>query len=207
MMRPLCRNFSWMAATRRRLPAPEIGELVVSKKKSAGARRVGKRGKAWTDYEEVTLYVLKKLGRRFGLADVEGKQKIAGKHSGTEWEIDAKGVRDGDASIVLVECRRYKNRLTQEAVAAVAYRIFDTGAAGGITVSPLPLQKGAAKVAAASKIEHVQLRADSTRELWIAEVGKVIHVGITDSINVTATDCLKIMVFDGNDNIVDQRNA
>jgi hypothetical protein len=181
--------------------------LGIVKKKSTGARPLGKRGKTWASYEEVARYVLQQLGKRFGLADVEGKQKVAGRHSGTAREIDAKGVRDGEASIVIVECRRYKRRLTQEAVAAVAYRIFDIGAVGGITISPLPLQKGAAKVAEANKIEHVQLRPESTRELWIADIAKVIHIGATDSISVRATDSLQITAFDAGGNVVDLRNA
>lgn len=179
----------------------------MAKNKNAGARSLGKRGKAWADYEEVARYVLQQVGKRFGLADVEGKQKVTGRQSGTDWEIDAKGVQDGDEMIVLVECRRYKKRLTQEALAAVAYRILDTGAAGGITVSPLPLQKGAAKVAEASNIKHVQLRPASTRELWVAEIGTVIHVGITDTINATMVDTFQITVRDGDGNVVDQRNG
>ncbi len=179
----------------------------MAKKEVTGARRMGKRGKAWVNYEEVARHVLQQLGKKFGLADVEGKQKVAGRQSGTDWEIDAKGVRDGDATIVLVECRRHRNRLTQEALAAVAYRIIDTGAAGGIIVSLLPLQKGAAKVAEASKIEHVQLRPESARELWVAEIGTVIHVGITDTINMTMTDSFQITVRDHDSNVVDQRSG
>jgi hypothetical protein len=82
----------------------------------------------------------------------------------------------------------------------MAYRIFDTGAAGGITISPPPLQKGAAKVAEANKIEDVQLRPDSTRELSIADIGTLIHIGATDSINIAATDSLRITVIDADEN-------
>lgn len=167
----------------------------------------GKRKKQWEDYEEVARYVLQQIGKRFGLADVEGKQKIAGKLSGTEWEIDAKGVRDGDAAIVLVECRRYKSRLSQEALAAVAYRVIDAGAAGGITVSPLPLQAGAAKVATAGKVEHVELRPESTREQWIATIGTVVHIGITETAKVTVRDSLEVTVLDGFGNVVESRSG
>ena len=53
-----------------------------------------------------------------------------GKRTGTTWEIDAKGVNEGSQAIVLVEARRYTTRrLNQESMAAVAYRIHDTGAA------------------------------------------------------------------------------
>jgi hypothetical protein len=186
---------------------PTYGEFNIVKKSRARASRPGKRKKEWADYEEVARYVLQQLGKKFGLADVEGKQKVAGQKSGTEWEIDAKGVREGDGSVVLVECRRYKNRLNQEALAAVAYRIIDAGAAGGITVSPLPLQKGAAKVAKAGRIEHVQLRPESTREQWVADIGKVVHIGISDTAAVTMRDSFEITVRDAAGNVVDRRTG
>lgn len=166
----------------------------------------GKRGKAWQDYEAVACYVLQQMGKRFGIAEMQGKQKIAGRRSGTTWEIDAKGILDDGVGIVLVECRRYKNSLTQEAVAAVAYRVEDTGAASGITVSPLPLQKGAAKVAAASHIEHVQLRPESTRDQWIAQIGTVVHIGITDTLTAGVTDSVNIKVHERNGNVIREIN-
>lgn len=138
------------------------------------------------------------------MSEVEGKQKVIGKQSGTEWEIDAKGVRIGDSSIVLVECRRYKSRLSQEALAAVAYRVIDAGAAGGITVSPLPLQKGAALVAKAGKIEHVQLQRDSTHEQWVATIGAIVHIGITEVVNLSIHEKLEVIVRDRSGNIVDR---
>jgi hypothetical protein len=58
--------------------------------KKPGTRRprkaksiMGKRGKAWETYEEVAAYMLQQLGKRFKLSDVEGKQPIKGKLSGT----------------------------------------------------------------------------------------------------------------------------
>ncbi len=181
--------------------------MTIAANRRVRAKGPGKRQKQWEDYEEVARYVLQQIGKRFGLADVEGKQKVAGKQSGTEWEIDAKGVRDGDASIVLVECRRYKSRLSQEALAAVAYRVIDAGAAGGITVSPLPLQTGAAKVAKAGKIEHVQLRSESTREQWVATIGTVVHIGITEIAKVSVRDTLEVTVLDRSGNVVERRSA
>ena len=178
---------------------------MILEKASSRSKGRGKRGKEWANYEEVARYVLQQLGKKFGLADVEGKQKVSGRQSGTEWEIDAKGVREADGSIILVECRRYKSRLNQEALAAVAYRIIDSGAAGGITVSPLRLQKGAAKVAKAGRIEHVQLRPESTRDQWIAEIGQVTHIGITDSASVTMHDSFQITVLDSDGNVVERR--
>ncbi|PAL20030.1 hypothetical protein B9K05_13335 [Acetobacter syzygii] len=59
----------------------------------------------------------------------------------------------------------------------------------------------------ASKIEHVQLRPESTHEMWVAQIGTVIHVGNTDTINVTMTESLQITVRDGDGNVLDQRNG
>jgi hypothetical protein len=82
--------------------------------------------------------------------------------------VDAKGVRSEADAFVIIECRRYTtSRQKQEHVAALAYRILDTGAAGGIVVSPLGLQKGAAMIAAAEGITPVYLCADATRADYI----------------------------------------
>lgn len=184
---------------------PSRSQVIDSKKTSASRHRPGKRGKAWETYENVARYVLLQIGKRFGLAHVEGKQKLAGRKSGTYWEIDAKGICEGNGAILLVECRRYERPLNQEAVAAVAYRIEDTGADAGIIVSPFPLQKGAAKVAAASRIEHVQLRPESTREQWIAQIGKVVHIGYTMTMRSTVS--VEVEVRDCHGNIIERRRG
>jgi hypothetical protein len=102
--------------------------------------------------------LLNEFATEFGLERVEGKQGIVGQRSGTTWEIEAKGLREGDSGFVIVECRRYTNsKQNQEKVGGLAYRIIDTGAVGGIIVSPLGLQEGAERVAAAENIVRVQL--------------------------------------------------
>jgi hypothetical protein len=113
---------------------------------------------AWEQYEQVAIYLLNQFAHEFGLDHVEGKQTVPG-HSGTTWEIDGKGVRVGpEEAIVVVECRRYLNsRQSQEKVAGLAFRLTDTGASGGILVSPLGLQEGAKKVAGYSDIVDVRL--------------------------------------------------
>jgi hypothetical protein len=119
--------------------------------------------KSWRTYEEVATFLLNDLSASFQLDRVEGTQPVAGLRSGTTWEIDAKGVKEGDSGFVLVEVRRYtSSRLSQEDLAAVAYRIQDTGAVGGIVVSPLPLQIGAQRIAEAANIVAVQLNENST---------------------------------------------
>ena len=47
-------------------------------------------------YEEVARILLNRMRKEFGLERVEGKQDIEGLKSGTSWEIDAKGIREGE---------------------------------------------------------------------------------------------------------------
>ena len=123
----------------------------------------------WLIYETAARSVLEKIGSALNISTVEGKQKLDGL-SGTEWEIDAKAIQENGENFLVVEARRYTtSSLTQEDVAAIAYRIGDVGAAGGIVVSPAPLQRGAALVAMANGIEHVRLTPESTSTAYPAE--------------------------------------
>src|SRR5208337_5555534 len=116
----------------------------------------------WRSYEEVAQHLIGQMAMHFGLGRVEGKQIVPGA-SGATWEIDAKGVRINDEGFLIIECRRYtKHGVPQEDVGGLAFRIQDTGAVGGIIVSPLPLQSGAKIVAGSVGIHEVQLSAEST---------------------------------------------
>lgn len=122
----------------------------------------------WQTYEEVAAYLLDHFKNEFGLSEVQKKQYVHGFRSSTDWVIDAKGICEGSDSFIIVECRRYKSsKQNQERVAALAYRIQDTGASGGIIVSPLGLQKGAQKIAQAEEIVNVQLNADCTPDEFV----------------------------------------
>jgi hypothetical protein len=122
----------------------------------------------WRSYEEVAQFLLNEMASRFGLGRVEGKQLVAGARTGTNWEIDAKGVREGDDGFLIIECRRYTTKgVTQEQMGALAYRVHDTGAAGAILVSPLDPQSGAQIVAQHEGIQHVQLSAESTTTAYV----------------------------------------
>lgn len=148
-----------------------------------------------TRYEEVARILLDRFAKDFGLSSVEGKQDMSGNLTGTRWEIDAKGVVEGNDAFLLVECRRYTtSKLAQEDLAAIAYRIMDIGAAGAITVSPHDLQSGAKKVAAANKIVHVQLSPDSTPEEFQLQFLDKISVGLHDEPKVGVTDHLTIAI-------------
>ena len=141
----------------------------------------------WKKYEKVARILLLHLRTELGLDRVEGKQKLVGLQSGTEWEVDAKGVREAGDGYLLVECRRYTtSRLTQEDLAAFAWRVTDTGAVGGITVSPLPIQSGAKKIATAANIVHVEIDANSTPENFAMRFLNQVMLGITDRFEVRA---------------------
>jgi hypothetical protein len=129
-----------------------------------------KNSQRWENYEQVATYVLNQIAAQFGVAFFEGKQKVAGHRSGTRYEIDAKGVRHDGETFLIVECRRYTtSKQDQEKIGALAYRILDTGAKGGIVVSPLGLQEGAEKIASAEDIDSVILEPDSTTESFVVK--------------------------------------
>jgi hypothetical protein len=142
----------------------------------------------WQTYEEVARQLLDRIAEELGLARVEGKQYVPGRKSGATWEIDAKGISaDGTGFVVIEIRRRTTSRLPQESVAAIAYRIDDTGAQGGIVVSPLTLQSGARKVAEAAGVIEVQLNQNSTTEQFVLRFLQKVMVGIpTDSLAVSA---------------------
>ena len=105
---------------------------------------------------------------------------LYGSRSSTSWEIDGKGVKVGGAGFVIIECRRYtRDRQNQEKVAALAYRITDTGASGAILVSPLGFQAGARKVAAAEGIEEILLDANSTRTDYMLRFLNNVMAGVS----------------------------
>ena len=142
--------------------------------------------KSWESYEEVAAYLLGQMANEFGLRKFEGKQRIEGYRSGTEWEIDAKGVSDNDGIFLIVECRRYTtSRQSQEKVGALAYTIHDTGATGGIIVSPLGLQSGAEQIANAENIHSVILDPNSTTTDYFLEYLNGIRIGVSDRVTIS----------------------
>ncbi|WP_166831390.1 hypothetical protein [Thalassoroseus pseudoceratinae] len=150
--------------------------------------------KKWETYEEVAAYLLDQFASAFGLSRVEGKQDIEGQRSGTKWQIDGKGVRSGDEGFMIVECRRFTtSKQNQERIGALAYRIIDSGADGGILVSPLGLQKGAEKIANAENITDVYLNEHSTCHEYTLKFLNRMMVGIQEQ--ATAGDSWECTVF------------
>jgi hypothetical protein len=153
--------------------------------KSRAKQDTSRQKTAWQTYEEVATYLLNSSAKEFGLKFVEGKQKIQGA-SGALWEIDAKGVREDNDAIVIVECRRHTTSpLKQEDVGGLAFRITDIRAEAGIFVSPLGIQEGAAKVAAATNIISVKLNANSTPTEFVFQFLDKLRLGITGKVTMS----------------------
>ena len=140
--------------------------------------------KDWERYEQTAQYLLNEFATHFGLGRVEGKQLVPGE-SGTEWEIDAKGVKVDGEGFLIVECRRWKSSLSQGQVAELAYRVRDARAQGGILVTPTELQKGARKVAEYESIHHVILDKDSTTEAYVIELLDKVFIGVRETLYVS----------------------
>jgi hypothetical protein len=135
----------------------------------------------WASYEEVATYLLNQFRDKFGFDRVEQKQIIQGKRSGTEYEIDAKGVYKENEGFVIIECRRYtKSRQSQEKIGGLAYRILDTGARGGILISPLGMQEGASKIADVENIVSVILDEKSTTHSYVMKFLNEVMIGLRD---------------------------
>jgi hypothetical protein len=158
---------------------------------------VAKQLSKWESYEEVAVFLLDQIAEVLGLERVEGKQALIGNRSSTRWVVDGKGVKLAGEGFIIIECRRYtKSKQKQEDVGALAYRMDDTGAAGGIVVSPLGLQEGAAKVAAAENIQTVYMDENSTSTDYILKFLNKAFVGMSDTVNLT--DEATVEKIDGN---------
>jgi hypothetical protein len=153
----------------------------------------------WKSYEQVATYLLNQFASEFGLERVEGKQGIVGLRSGTSWEIDAKGIVKGNAGFMVVECRRYTTeKQNQEKIAGLAYRIIDSGAKGGIVVSPLGLQAGAKLVADAENILSAHLNEHSTQYNYILNFLNKVKLGLQRTLCLKGSLMLVVRDKDGN---------
>lgn len=123
----------------------------------------------WETYEQVACKVVADLRRAIGVVDVTGKQTLRGA-SGATWAIDGKATTGASDGFFVIEARRHTTSgQKQEHMAALAYRIQDIGGSGGVIVSPLPLQRGAKRVAARAHIAELRVAADSTTESYVAQ--------------------------------------
>lgn len=139
----------------------------------------------WESYEKVAQFLVNQFADKFGLVGVEDKQKIKGHYTGTEWEIDAKGVCRNGIGFIVIECRRYtKSKLSQSKIGELAYIIFDTGAVGGILVSPLGFQEGAKKIASSNNVLEVRLTPNSTYYEYFLEFLNQVMIGVKEQVYV-----------------------
>jgi hypothetical protein len=140
----------------------------------------------WEKYEQVAIYLLNRVASALGLEHVEGKQKVIDSRSGMRWEIDGKGVKIGNEGFVVIECRRYtKSKQKPGQMAELAYRIHGIGAEGGILVSPLGVQEGAAKIAACENIQIVNMNENSTNTDYMLSFLNTVFVGASDTGHAT----------------------
>lgn len=154
--------------------------------------------KCWETYEEVATYLLGQFAEHFGVGRFEGKQVVSGE-SGTEWEIDAKGCTADGGSFIVVECKRHtKTGISQKITSALVWSIQDTGASGGILISPIGLQEGVKKVAAKASIVEVVLDQNSTTTDYLLKFLNRICVGLSDAMTFTETLTFTIKDKDGN---------
>ncbi|GHU15509.1 hypothetical protein FACS189441_7270 [Betaproteobacteria bacterium] len=175
------------------------------KPKSSHMPKTEQKEKQWQTYEEVATYLLNRFAEDFGLGRVEGKQ-IVPAESGTKWEIDAKGCKDNDTSFVIVECKRYTtNKINQETVAGLAYRIKDTNASGAILVSPIGLQAGAKKIAEKENIIPVTLNQEATTVQYILAFLTNVCIGICEEVRVSTFVIFEVRDEDGN--IIETRTS
>jgi len=161
--------------------------------------------KKWESYEDVAAHLLNVFAIDFDLGQVEGKQLVPGV-SGTQWEIDAKGIAEDGNTFIIVECKRYtKSKVPQEVLAGLAFRISDTGASGGIIVTPLGFQEGAKKVAAHTGIHTVRLNQDSTRTDYVLQFLNKFCVGLSDTVHIE--EHLTITLIDKDGHVIESRNV
>ena len=81
---------------------------------------------SWRDYEEAARHILSDFKKELGLDEVQGKQDVNGKISGTSWEVDEKGIAEADGATIIIECKRYpKDKINQNTLGSLVYRIYD----------------------------------------------------------------------------------
>jgi len=130
-------------------------------------------------YEQVTRAILEQCREQLGFKEVRPKSKIPGK-TGTRWEIDATCYRVESEGMILVECRRHTTRkIDQEQVAGLVFRIRDTGAEGGLVVTPLGFQEGAELVAKACKVTMATLNPNATEREYVLRIAEQLFIGVS----------------------------
>ena len=155
-------------------------------------------------YESVSVILLSRFKRVLEFKRVEGKQRAFGA-SGTRWQLDAKVFKRNRAVFLIVEVKRHtKKKISQAIVGSLVAAIRDTGAVGGLVVSPHGMQKGATMLAKANNIKAVQLTADSTSTDYLMESCQNAWRGISETIPPVRDSAL-ITMIDSSGRVVRQQ--
>ncbi|MGY1719206.1 restriction endonuclease [Blastococcus sp. SYSU DS0552] len=117
---------------------------------------------AWADYQEEAAQFFRSLGL-FALTDVT----IEGTRGRHDVDVEVRGERAGQQLLWIVECKRWKTRVSKLHVAALTNIVQDVGADRGILLSEVGFQSGAVALATRSNIRLTslaELRHESTWE-------------------------------------------
>jgi hypothetical protein len=147
----------------------------------------------WRSYEDLARHVLLHFADMLGISEVEAKQRLIGA-TGTQWEIDAKGVMTDGRGFLVVECKeRSAARLDQATIGSLAFTVKDVGAQGAVIVTSIGLQEGAEKVAQHEDFKVVFLPKDGTFEQFFASCGNCLLQKVSERAN--ASLALTSLVF------------
>ncbi|SOC50969.1 Restriction endonuclease [Blastococcus aggregatus] len=117
---------------------------------------------AWADYQEEAALFFRSLGLTASTNEtIEG---IRGRHA---VDVAVRGQRAGQQLLWIVECKRWKTRVSKLHVAALISIVDDVGADRGILLSEAGFQSGAVALATRSNIRLTslaELRGESTWE-------------------------------------------
>ncbi|MBK1853093.1 MULTISPECIES: hypothetical protein [unclassified Marinobacter] len=150
----------------------------------------------WKRYESASREILQHFASELGIISVDGEAVLPGS-SGTKWHVEGTATCLDEGGFLILECRRYTaKRLNQESLGGLAFRILDTGGAGAIIVTPLPLQQGAKLVAESQNIVPVEIAEWSTAQHYLARIlGKTFHgFGYVEAIQVSASSVVSIQL-------------
>jgi|GEM_PF-2125870 len=134
--------------------------------------------KTWRNYEELARHVLLRFADILEITEVEAKQRLDGE-SGTQWEIDAKGVLADGSGFLVIECKeRASARLGQHTVGELVTVIQEVDAQGGVIVTSVGLQSGAKLLAAHHAFHEVFLPRESTFDSFLAKCGNRVLIKV-----------------------------
>jgi hypothetical protein len=171
-------------------------------------RRTKKQApQVWKEFEDVVRSIVNMHSEAFGLDSVEpSAAKILGQ-SGYVWTIEIVGYCKGSKKIAIFEVRRKKRNIEPEEVSGLRGRIEDTQAGKGYIVTKLNrrLSIGSQKLADFNKIEHIQVSADATPDVYVMRYLRQFFVGLSDTMQ--PSDSVEAIVRDREGKIIQKINS